>query len=111
MVGEVAMTVLKPSRPVNDPFIALETKLSKSVFPFQVALAATINIFPSIGDTDDVELKAFWLANPQQPSIREVRKERQSNRSISRATLKYRATAVLRPQAWMTGHPPIFFTQ
>ena len=32
------MKVLKPSRPVNDPFIALETKLGKAVFPFQVAL-------------------------------------------------------------------------
>ena len=56
------MTVLQPSRPVNDPFIALETKLGKWVFPIQVALVATINIFPSIGDIDGLELKDFWLA-------------------------------------------------
>ncbi len=62
-VGEVTLTVLKPSRPVNDPFIALETKLGKAVFSFQVALMAMINMFLSIGNVDAVELKDFWLAS------------------------------------------------
>ena len=65
----MALTVLKPSRPVNDPFVALETKLRKAVFPFQVALVVTINMFPSIGNIDAVKLKDFWLASPQQPRV------------------------------------------
>jgi len=75
-VGEVALTVLKPSGPTGDPFVALKTKLGKAVFPFQLALVATVNMFPPIANTDAVESKDFWSASPQQPSIWEIRKEK-----------------------------------
>ena len=55
----MALVVLKLFRPVNDPFVALETKLGKAIFPFQVALIATINMFLSIGNIDAIKLKDF----------------------------------------------------
>ena len=55
----MVLIVLKSSRPVNDPFIALETKLDKAVFSFQIALVATINIFSSIDNINVVKLKDF----------------------------------------------------
>ena len=68
-VGEVTLAVLKPSGPTGDPLVALKTELGKPVFPFKVALMATVNMFPPIGDTDAVESKDSWSANLQQPSI------------------------------------------
>ena len=53
-VVEVALTVLKPSGPTGDLFVALKTELGKAVFPFKVALVATENMFPPIANTDTV---------------------------------------------------------
>lgn len=75
-VGEVALAVLKPSGPASDPLVALKTELGKAVFPFKVALVATVNMFPPIANTDAVESKDFWSAGPQQRSIWEIRKEK-----------------------------------
>ena len=75
-VGEMALTVLKPSGPTGDPFVALKTYHCKAVFLFKVTLMATVNMFPPIANTDAVESKAVWSASPQQPSIWEIRKEK-----------------------------------
>jgi hypothetical protein len=56
-VGEMALTVLKPSGLTGDPFVALKTELGKAVFPFKVALVATVNMLPPIANTDAVESK------------------------------------------------------
>ncbi len=80
----MALTVLKPSGLTSDPFVALKIELGKAVFPFKVALVATVNMFPPIANTNAVESKGVWSASPQQPSIWEMRKEK-TNRSISLA--------------------------
>ena len=53
----MALTVLKPFGPTGDPFVILETELGRAVFPFKVALVATVNMFPPIAHTDAVESK------------------------------------------------------
>ena len=53
----MALTVLKPSGPTGDPFVALKTELGKAVFPSKVALVATVNMLPPIAYTDAVESK------------------------------------------------------
>lgn len=73
-VGEVALTVLKPSGPTSDPLVALKIKLGKVVFPFKVALAATVNMFPPIANTDAVELNDFLSASPQQRAFGESKR-------------------------------------
>lgn len=72
-VGEMALTVLKPSGPTGDPFVALQTKLGKAVFPFKVALVATVNMFPPVSSTDAMD---FLSASPPQLSIWETKKEK-----------------------------------
>jgi len=54
--------VLKPSGPISDPLVALKIKLGKAVFPFKVALAATVNMFPPIANTDAIELNDFLIS-------------------------------------------------
>ena len=53
----MVLTVLKSFSPTGDSFIALKTELSKAIFPFKIALVATVNMFPPIAHTDTVELK------------------------------------------------------
>lgn len=53
----MALTVLKPSGPTTDPFVALKTELGKAVFPSKVALMATVNMFPPIARIDAVKSK------------------------------------------------------
>ena len=65
-VGEMALTVLKPSGPTGEPFVALKTKLGKAVFPFKVALVATVNMFPPISDIDAVKPKHNLATSQQQ---------------------------------------------
>lgn len=73
---EVALTVLKPSGPTGDPLVALKTKLGKAVFPFKVALAATVNMFPPIVNTDAVEFNDFFVSQSTTKSIWGIRKEK-----------------------------------
>ena len=68
-VSEVALAVLKLSGPTGDSFVTLKTELSKAVFPFEVTLMATVNMFPPITNTYCVESKEFWSASPQQLNI------------------------------------------
>ena len=51
------MTVLKPSGRSGDPLVALKTKLGKAVFPFKIALMATVNMFPPISNVDPIKPK------------------------------------------------------
>jgi len=55
----VALIVLKLSGPTSNPFVALKIKLGKVVFPFQLALIVTVNIFPPIANTNTIESKDF----------------------------------------------------
>ena len=56
-VGEMALIVLKSFDLAGDPFIASKTELGKAVFPFKVALVATVNMFSPIAHTDAVKSK------------------------------------------------------
>lgn len=53
----MTLTVLKLSDPTSDSFVALETELGKAIFPFKVALIATVNMLSFIAYTDAVESK------------------------------------------------------
>ncbi|MCJ1427230.1 hypothetical protein MMC29_005133 [Sticta canariensis] len=75
-VVEVVLTVLKPSGPIGDPFVALKTKLGRAVFLFQDALLAAVNMFPPISDIDAVKSKHILSASRQQSRIRETRREK-----------------------------------
>ena len=53
----MALIVLKSFDLAGDPFIASKTELGKAVFPFKVALVATVNMFSPIAHTDAVKSK------------------------------------------------------
>ena len=68
-VVEVELTVLKPSGPIGDPFVALKIKLGKAVFLFKDALVAAVNMFPPISHVDAVKPKHIWSASQQQSGV------------------------------------------
>lgn len=55
----MTLIMLKLFKFVNDLFVALETKLDKVVFSFQIAFITTIYMFSSIDNIDIIKLKDF----------------------------------------------------
>ena len=93
----MALTVLKPSGPTGDLFVALKTELGKAIFPFKVALVATVNMFPPIANSDAVEPKGVWSASPQQLSNLGNEKGEVDKPIHIPRTLGYRATTLFGP--------------
>jgi len=58
----VVLIVLKPSGPTSNPLVVLKIKLGKAIFPFKVALTATVNMFLPIANTNTVELNDFLVS-------------------------------------------------
>ena len=80
-VVNMVLAVRKPLGPVGDPVVALKTKLGKAVLLFQVTLTTAVNMFPPVCDVDAGNTSCQPISNDQGPGKR----ERQTNRSISRA--------------------------
>ena len=58
----MTLTVLKPSGLSGDPFITLKAKLSKDVSTFKASLVTTINMLPSVGDIDAVDIEGYTVS-------------------------------------------------
>ena len=66
---EVELTVFKSSGSIGDSFVALETKLGKTVFLFKDALVAAVKILLLISHDDAVKSKHNWSVSQQQSEI------------------------------------------
>jgi hypothetical protein len=79
----MALTVLKPSGPNGDPFVALKAKLGKAVFTFKVGLVAMVNMLPPVGNIYAVEWKVMLAVFINQRFWRLERRGRQTDPSAA----------------------------